>query len=141
MVIGTQTTTNERPGADIARTKRSIYDEWQTPEIVAAYRKWDAAERAWGSKATDLIVERARLQPGMTVLDLAGGHGEPALALATAVGPAGHVTATDQGPALLALAEEEAQRRGLANMTFRSPTPTRSLSPTAPSTASPAASA
>lgn len=55
----------------------------------------------------------------MTVLDLASGHGEPALALAVAVGPTGHVTATDQGPALLAIAEERARGEGLTNMTFR----------------------
>jgi SAM-dependent methyltransferase len=57
--------------------------------------------------------------PGMTVLDLASGHGEPALALAAAVGPTGHVTATDQGPALLTVAEERARCEGLTNMTFR----------------------
>ncbi len=111
---------SDRPrAADVERFKRQTYDEWQSPEIAAAYRKWEAQETAWGSKATELIVERARVAPGMTVLDLASGHGEPALALARAVGPTGHVTATDQGPALLTIAEERARRAGLTNMTFR----------------------
>jgi SAM-dependent methyltransferase len=119
MVTDAQAMAGEQASADVERFKREIYDEWQSPAIVAANRKWDVVERAWGSKATELIVERAQLTPGMTVLDLAGGHGEPALALAEAVGPTGHVTATDQGMALLTLAEEEAQHRGLDNMTFR----------------------
>ena len=72
-----------------------------------------------GQQGQRLIVERAHVAPGMTVLDLASGHGEPAFALAAAVGPTGHVTATDQGPALLAIAEERARGEGLTNMTFR----------------------
>lgn len=107
------------PADEIRRLKEQFFAEWQSPEIVAAYRKWEAHENAWGSLASDALVERARVAPGMTVLDLASGHGEPALALAVAVGPDGHVTTTDQGAALLTIAEERAQRAGLANMTFR----------------------
>jgi len=114
----TETTCDPSP-VDVERIKQEIYEEWQSPAIVAAYHKWAAQETAWGSKATALIVERAHVAPGMTVLDLASGHGEPALALAAAVDPTGHVTATDQGPALLAIAEERARRAGLTNMTFR----------------------
>ena len=111
--------TSKTTAIDVDQIKQTIYDEWQSPEIVAAYRKWDRIEREWGSAANDLLIRGAQLSPGMTVLDLASGHGEPALALAEVVRPGGHVTATDQGPALLTLAEEEARRRGLTNMTFR----------------------
>jgi len=119
MVTAAHAPTDYAPTPSIERFKREIYDEGQSPAIAAAYRKWEAQETAWGSKATELIVERAQVAPGMTVLDLASGHGEPALALAAAVGPTGHVTATDQGPALLTIAEERARRAGLTNMTFR----------------------
>lgn len=119
MTNAAHTVTNQPTAGDIARVKEEIYDEWQSPAIVAAYRKWNAQETAWGSKATELVVDRAKVAPGMTVLDLASGHGEPALALAAAVGPAGHVTATDLGPALLAIAEERARRERLTNLTFR----------------------
>lgn len=111
--------TNQSATPNSERFKQTIYDEWQSAAIVAAYRKWDTQETAWGSKATELIVDRAQVTAGMKVLDLASGHGEPALALAAAVGPTGHVTATDQGPALLSIAEERAQRLGLTTMTFR----------------------
>jgi ubiquinone/menaquinone biosynthesis C-methylase UbiE len=114
-----ETTSAQPTMPDVERVKREIYDEWQSPTILAAYRKWETHESAWGSKPSALLVEHAHVSPGMTVLDLASGHGEPALALAEAVGPAGHVTATDQGPGLLAIAEERALRIGLRNMTFR----------------------
>lgn len=121
-VIGMTAATHQtdRPHApDFARIRQAIHEEWQSPEIAAAYRKWDERETAWGSAATDLLVARASVAPGMAVLDLASGHGEPAIALARAVGPTGHVTATDLGPALLSLAEERARREALANMSFR----------------------
>lgn len=118
MTTGTQTS-RELTSEAIQRYKQQVYDEWQSPEIVAAYRKWEAHENAWGREASALLVARARVAPGMTVLDLASGHGEPALALAAAVGSTGHVTATDQGAALLTIAEERANRAGLTNMTFR----------------------
>lgn len=34
--------------ARIAAVKQEIFDEWQSPEIIAAYRKWDVQETAWG---------------------------------------------------------------------------------------------
>jgi ubiquinone/menaquinone biosynthesis C-methylase UbiE len=55
----------------------------------------------------------------MHVLDLASGAGDPALTLAEVVGPSGHVMATDLVPDRLAVAEECARERGLANITFQ----------------------
>jgi ubiquinone/menaquinone biosynthesis C-methylase UbiE len=101
------------------RLKERISKEWNAPALVAAYRKWDKEESAWGREATEVIVQRANLEPGMTVLDLASGHGEPSLALAQAVGPEGHVTATDTASGLLTIAKAKANRMRLRNMTFR----------------------
>ncbi len=55
----------------------------------------------------------------MKVLDLACGSGEPSLSLARAVGPMGHVIATDIVPGMLEIAEENARRKGLSNIEFR----------------------
>jgi ubiquinone/menaquinone biosynthesis C-methylase UbiE len=52
------------------------------------------------------------------VLDIGSGTGEPALPLAEAVGPTGHVTATDLSPEMLAVTEQKARDRGLANISF-----------------------
>lgn len=103
----------------IERFKRQIEGEWQNPELSAAYRKWDHEEAEWGRAARSLIVERARLEPGMEVLDLASGHGEPALTIADVVGPEGRVIATDLGPGLIELAREKARRAGLENIGFK----------------------
>jgi SAM-dependent methyltransferase len=66
-----------------------------------------------------VLVQTASVEPGMHVLDLASGSGDPALALAAAVGPTGRVTATDDSTEMLALAESNARAQGLTNLTFR----------------------
>lgn len=80
---------------------------------MAAYRRWGDHEAATLSATRDLIIDRAWLTAGLAVLDLASGHGEPALAVAEAVGPDGHVTTTDQGAGLLGIAEERARQAAL----------------------------
>ena len=50
---------------------------------------------------------------------MATGIGEPALALAEAVAPRGHVTATDLVPDYLVTAKKIAEERGLTNITFQ----------------------
>ncbi|HEY7907910.1 MAG TPA: methyltransferase domain-containing protein, partial [Thermomicrobiales bacterium] len=59
------------------------------------------------------------ITPGMRILDVASGPGEPAISLAAAIAPDGHVTATDLVPEMLAMAEENARERGIATITFR----------------------
>lgn len=68
-----------------------------------------------GHAVTGVIVEYAQPTAGMRVLDLASGTGEPAITLATRVGPTGHVTALDLSADLLALASQRAKARGLQN--------------------------
>jgi len=63
-------------------------------------------------------VEAARVAPGMRVLDLASGPGEPALTLARVVGPRGHVVASDIVPEMVAIAREQAEARRLTNMSL-----------------------
>ena len=83
------------------------------------WRRWDAQLMAWAAPLTTLLLEVAQVRPGMRVLDLASGTGEPALTLAAAVGPDGHVTATDLVEEMLAAVGEKAGARGLANVTAR----------------------
>jgi cyclopropane fatty-acyl-phospholipid synthase-like methyltransferase len=53
--------------------------------VTAGYRKWSRQEAQWARAARDLIIDRARLTPGMNVLDIGSAHGEPALAIAEAI--------------------------------------------------------
>jgi SAM-dependent methyltransferase len=90
--------------------------EWGTSYRLVASEKWKAKSAAMGKDVTQTLVTYARPQPGMQVLDLASGTGEPAISLASRVLPGGHVTALDLSADLLAIAEERARQRGLTNL-------------------------
>lgn len=105
--------------AKIERYRERLREEWTEDATVAAWRKWQPKMSAYTRAVTDAILEAAQLRPGMHVLDLASGVGDPALAVAEAVGPSGHVIATDLGPGMISLAEELARARGLRNIEFR----------------------
>jgi arsenite methyltransferase len=65
-----------------------------------------------------LPVKLAELKPGDVVLDLGSGAGLDALVSARAVGDAGHVYGIDMTDEMLALAEANRARSGLANVSF-----------------------
>lgn len=104
---------------NIEQFKEMIRQEWTDPATVASWRKAHARFFAQLHQATEILVAAAQVRPGMRVLDLASGTGEPALTLAEAVGPQGDVTATDLGPGMLATCEENARAQGLTNITFQ----------------------
>lgn len=93
----------------------------------AERRRWDgAAERlriwwpafhAFMAPVTSAMIEQIDLCTGDRVLDVATGFGEPALTLASVVGPSGHVVASDLSPMMLAVASERARSLGLVNVT------------------------
>ncbi len=105
--------------SDITQFKEMIVQEWTDSATVASWRASHPRFFTQLHQATQIVVEAARVRPGMQVLDLACGTGEPALTLAEAVGPQGHVTATDLGPGMLATCEENARAQGLTNMSFQ----------------------
>ena len=89
--------------------------DWGTQFRLVASEKWKAKSAAMGQPVTEALVEYAQPLPGMQVLDLASGTGEPAITLASRVGPNGHVTALDLSAGLLEIAEQRARTRGLTN--------------------------
>jgi len=91
--------------------------DWGTQYRLVASEKWKAKSAAMGQAVTDALVEYAQPVPGMRALDLASGTGEPAITLASRVGPTGHVTALDLSAGLLEIAEGRARTRGLTNFT------------------------
>ncbi len=90
---------------------------------------WDIASDGWlrcsalyepfEEPVNNRLIELADIHTGYTVVDVATGIGDPALSAATRVGPTGRVIATDQSPAMLAIAETRARDRGLTNIEFR----------------------
>jgi SAM-dependent methyltransferase len=103
----------------IQKFREHLREEWTGEKTVAGWRKWHAHIAAFTRGATEAILEAAQLRPGLRVLDLASGVGDPALSIAAQVAPSGRVTATDLGPGMISLAEELARKQGIANIEFR----------------------
>lgn len=109
----------ETASSKVSRFKDAIQQEWDDADNVAAWKKWRPQYTAATQTLTDSLLGLAGIEPGMQILDLASGTGEPALTLARAAGPAGRVTATDMVPGMLAVAEEIARSAGISNIEFR----------------------
>jgi ubiquinone/menaquinone biosynthesis C-methylase UbiE len=69
--------------------------------------------------AAQSLIERADLQPGMRVLDVATGTGLVAMVAARLVGSGGMVVGIDISPEMLARARAKAEAAGATNVEFR----------------------
>lgn len=84
----------------------------------AGWKKWDALVLAWLAPFGEAMIRHANLREDSNVLDIAAGTGEPGLTAAALV-PRGRVTVTDLAEHMLAVAAENAARRGLRNVETR----------------------
>jgi SAM-dependent methyltransferase len=94
---------------------------------LQAQAQWDRSAQGWNDhspqisewlrSATDAMLDMAAVRPGASVLDVAAGAGDQTLDIARRVGPTGRVLATDLSPSILALAQSNADRAGLGNVT------------------------
>ena len=103
----------------IEQFRQQLKADWTGDNTVAAWRKWHAEIAAFTRGVTDTLLREAQLAPGLEILDLASGVGDPALSIAAAVAPSGRVVATDLGMGMMSLAAEIAQKQGLQNIEFR----------------------
>jgi ubiquinone/menaquinone biosynthesis C-methylase UbiE len=94
-----------------------ILREWR--ESAFYWKKHADTIRAMFAPVTRALIEAAGINEGHSVLDVAGGAGEPSLTIAEVVRPKGSVTHTDAVAEMIAAAESEAQRRGVRNIRFR----------------------
>ena len=92
---------------------------WNSFGRANASQKWRRQSAVMGNDMTQAIVAAARVKPGMRVLDIACGTGEPAISLAALLASEGEVVGVDISPAPLKIAEERAAQRGLTNATFK----------------------
>ncbi|MBI4520372.1 MAG: methyltransferase domain-containing protein [Gemmatimonadetes bacterium] len=102
-----------------------------TSDELTAQQKlqWSRAAEGWErqyewfeGQSRDLtawLCGAAGLVPGLQVLDLASGSGQPASTAALRVRPGGGVTATDLSPDMVAVARRTARRLGLDNLEVR----------------------
>jgi SAM-dependent methyltransferase len=97
--------------------ERNVLEEWRGS---APYWKKNAGTiRAMFAPITQALIEAAGISQGQSVLDVAGGTGEPSLTIAKVVGQSGRVVCTDAVAEMIATAEREAERFGLNNIEFR----------------------
>jgi SAM-dependent methyltransferase len=102
---------------DPAAFKAAVRNQW---DLSAG--GWNAHApqiRTWLGGATGAMLEMAGIGTGSRVLDVAAGAGDQTLDIARQIGPDGFVLATDLSPAILALAQDNAGRAGLANVATR----------------------
>ena len=89
------------------------------PTPAEVWAIYDATEARLTAKLSDRMLDLARLRPGMRVLDLATGRGEPAIAAARCVAPGGSVLGVDVSAPMLAMARARADREGVSNLELR----------------------
>lgn len=101
-----------------------------SPREETQHERWTARAALWRgqpparnttSLATSALMLAALDQrPGMRVLDVACGPGEPAVTIAAGIAAVdGQVVATDLVDAMLVMARENARERGVTNITFQ----------------------
>ena len=94
-----------------------------------SYANWQRVASSWERRREEMwlateqvsrnLVERLRLRPGQTVLELAAGPGQTGLLAAEAVGPAGRLIATDFAPAMVDAARRLTRKLGVENVEHR----------------------
>lgn len=92
--------------------------DWNSFGRVNASERFRAASAAMGRAMTDAIVAEAQVQPGMSVLDVACGTGEPAISIATLLNRSCNVIGADISAGPLKIAQQRARERGLTNVVF-----------------------
>lgn len=95
----------------------AVLREWRDSAFY--WKKHLDMIRVMFAPLTQALIGDAGIIEGDSVLDVAGGSGEPSLTIAETVGPTGSVTYTDAVAEMVVAAESEARRRGLKNIVFR----------------------
>ena len=94
-----------------------VLGEWR--ENAFYWQKHRDPIRTMFRPITQRLIDDAGIVQGQSVLDVAGGAGEPSLTISERVGPTGSVMCTDVVGEMVNIAQSEAQRVGLTNIEFR----------------------
>lgn len=98
---------------------QNSHPDWNSFGRAVASQQWRQQSAFMGKEATLKLVAAAAPRPGMDILDVACGTGEPAISLATALENTGKVVATDISAQPLNIGRERATQHGLANIAFQ----------------------
>ena len=91
--------------------------EWKVAS--SGWKKWEREILGGLQPVSDQLMQSVGITTGQSVLDVATGIGEPALAIAKIVGPEGSVMGVDISLDMLEIAKERAASQGLTNVTFQ----------------------
>jgi ubiquinone/menaquinone biosynthesis C-methylase UbiE len=94
-----------------------VLREWQ--ESASYWHKHLGTIRTMFQPVTQALIVDGGIVAGQSVLDIAGGSGEPSFTIALRVGATGSVMCTDVVAEMVDGAQSEAQRRGLTNVGFQ----------------------
>lgn len=91
--------------------------DWNS--TASGWKKWQPISEKAAQTVTEIMLDMAAVSPGDTVIDLATGIGDTAVACARRVGPTGRVLATDGAEAMLSLAERFVEGKGFNNVSYK----------------------
>ena len=97
--------------------KTNTLQEWR--ESAPYWEKYGDTIRTMFAPVTAALIEEAGISEAQSVLDVAGGPGEPSLTIAEIVGPTGSVMCTDAVKVMVTAAQSVAHHRGFKNLRFR----------------------
>jgi len=100
-----------------AKQADEVVREWR--ENASYWQKHSEAIRTMFQPITQALIDDAGIVAGQSILDVAGGSGEPSLTISNRVGPTGSVICTDVVAEMVNIAQSEARRKGLTNIEFR----------------------
>jgi ubiquinone/menaquinone biosynthesis C-methylase UbiE len=93
--------------------------DWNSFSRATASQRWRKQSAAMGADMTEAIVAAANVSPGMRVLDIACGTGEPSISIAHLLNGTGEVVGVDISSSPIATATERARQHGLTNARFQ----------------------
>ena len=99
--------------------QKIVEAEWAAGDTVESWARWHDKLTIQGKAITERLAMHARIGPGMRVLDLACGTGDPAISFAHLVGPRGTVVATDLSAGMIDVARANARRADADNIELR----------------------
>lgn len=102
---------------DPVKYKETTREQWES--AAKAWNDWGPFLRSWLGPATEIMLDMARIGPGVRVLDVAAGAGDQTLQVADRIGPTGFVCATDISPNILVFAAQNAANAGHENIKTR----------------------
>ncbi|MGN6297873.1 MAG: class I SAM-dependent methyltransferase [Ginsengibacter sp.] len=96
---------------NIRDTQKQLWNKFSP-----GWQKWHQFTEEFTHKVTETMIHDLQLKKTDTVLDIAGGTGDPALKIAAIV-TEGNVICTDQAEGMLAIAKKKAEDRKIKNFT------------------------